>query len=112
MIEAQRVELLGEAAELAFTPTESGKGQKIARCPSCRVALWSHYAGAGEKVSFVRVGALDNPDAVPPDIHIYTASKQPWVIIPPGAAAVPEYYARRDYWPAESLERFERLRGG
>lgn len=112
MIETQQVELLSGAPELLLTPTESGKGQKIARCPSCRVALWSHYAGMGEKVSFVRVGTLDEPDAEPPDIHIYTASKQPWVVIPAGAAAVPEYYVRREYWPADALARFERLRAG
>jgi hypothetical protein len=112
MIEAQRVELLKGAPEFVPTPSESGNGQKIARCPSCRVALWSHYAGMGEKVSFVRVGALDEPDAAAPDIHIYTASKQAWVVIPPDAAAVPEYYGRRDYWPAESLARFERVRTG
>ena len=80
-------------------------GQKIARCPKCRLALWSHYAGAGPILSFIRVGTLDNPDALPPDIHIFTASKQPWVLIPPGMPAVTEYYEREQYWPAASLER-------
>ena len=80
-------------------------GQRIARCPKCRLALWSHYAGAGPILSFIRVGTLDNPDALPPDIHIFTASKQPWVMIPTGMPAVPEYYDREKYWPAASLER-------
>jgi hypothetical protein len=87
------------------TPSNSGKGQKIARCPQCRLALWSHYAGAGPVVSFVRVGTLDNPDALPPDIHIFTSSKQPWVVLPAGTPAMPEYYDREKYWPRESLER-------
>lgn len=112
MIEADRIEILSGAPETVLTPTESGKGQKIVRCPQCRVALWSYYSGAGDKVSFVRVGALDDPDLLPPDIHIFTQSKQKWVALPDGAAAAPEYYDRRRYWPAESLERFERLRGG
>jgi hypothetical protein len=56
-------------------------------------------------VRFVRVGTLDHPDLLPPDIHIFTASKQPWVVIPPGMPAVPEYYERDQYWPPESLER-------
>ena len=55
---------------------------------------WSHYAGAGPLVRFVRVGTLDEPDRLPPDIHIFTASKQPWVVLPPGVPAVPEYYDR------------------
>ena len=105
IIEADRVALLGAEPQLVHTPTASGRGQNIARCPTCRVALWSHYAGAGPSISFVRVGTLDQPDLLPPDIHIYTASKQPWVILPPGAPAVPEYYDREKYWPAASLAR-------
>jgi len=89
MIETARLQLLAGVPELVMTPSESGKGQKIARCPTCRIALWSHYAGAADAVAFVRVGTLDDPDRFPPDIHIFTASKQPWVVIPPGARAVP-----------------------
>ncbi len=109
MIEADRVTLLAGTPELVDTPSESGRGQKIARCPKCRVALWSHYAGAGPAVSFIRVGTLDQPDLLPPDIHIFTASKQPWVVLPAGAPAVPEYYDRNRQWPPESLARREAL---
>jgi len=105
MIEADRVTLLGAEPDLVDTPTASGSGQKIARCPTCRIAVWSNYAGAGPLVRFVRVGTLDDPDHAPPDIHIFTASKQLWVVIPPGASAVPEYYEREKYWPVDSLER-------
>jgi hypothetical protein len=56
------------------------------------------------------VGTLDQPDQLPPDIHIFTASKQPWVVIPVGHTAVPEYYDARQHWPAESLERRQALR--
>jgi len=105
MIEASGVTHLAAEPELVDTPSASGKGQKIARCPSCRIAVWSNYAGAGALLRFVRVGTLDAPDALPPDIHIYTASKQPWVVIPEGAPAVPAYYDRRRYWSAESLAR-------
>ena len=105
LIESERVTRLAAEPELVDTPSQSGMGQKIARCPKCRLALWSYYAGAGTILSFIRVGTLDNPDALPPDIHIFTASKQPWVVIPPGMPAVPEYYDREKYWPAASLER-------
>ncbi len=105
MIETDRVIKLGIAPELVNTPSESGLGQRIARCPTCRVAVWSHYAGAGPVVKFVRVGTLDNPDVLPPDIHIFTRSKQPWLVLPPGAAAVEEYYEREQFWPAQSLAR-------
>ncbi len=105
MIEAERVNLLQGEVELVDTPSNSGKGQKIARCPKCHVAVWSHYAGAGDLVCFVRVGTLDDPDRFPPDVHIFTASKQPWVILPPDTPAFPEYYKTAEQWPQESLER-------
>ena len=110
MIEADRVVLLEGEPEIVNTPSNSGKGQKITRCPACRVALWSNYAGAGDAVRFVRVGTLEDPDRLPPDIHIFTASKQPWVVLPPGVPAVAEYYDREQYWPRESLERRRVLR--
>src|SRR6187551_817352 len=59
MIEADRVALLAGEPEAVDTPSASGKGQKIWRCPRCRVAVWSNYAGAGAAVRFVRVGTLD-----------------------------------------------------
>ncbi len=111
MIEADRVILLQGQPEIVATPSNSGKGQKIARCPQCRIALWSNYAGAGDAVRFVRVGTLDEPDRLPPDIHIFTSSKQPWVVLPPGTPAVAEYYDRNDYWPDESLARRRALLG-
>ena len=105
MIEADRVQLLQGDVEVIDTPSNSGAGQKISRCPRCRIAVWSHYAGAGDALRFVRVGTLDEPDRLPPDIHIFTASKQPWVLLPPGAPAVPEYYKASEMWPADSLAR-------
>ena len=108
MIETDRVEVQG-AADLVDTPSASGKGQLVARCPTCRVALWSHYAGAGRAVSFVRVGTLDDPDAMPPDVHIFTSTKQPWVVLPAGTPAVEEYYKASELWPADSLERRKAL---
>lgn len=111
MIESDRVELLHGKPEIVNTPSNSGKGQLIARCPTCRIAVWSNYGGAGEKVRFVRVGTLDNPDQCPPDIHIFTSSKQPWVVLPPGMPAVAEYYKTADYWPADSLARRKAIFG-
>ena len=111
MIEADRVVLEQGEPEVIHTPSNSGKGQKISRCKTCRIALWSNYAGAGDKVRFVRVGTLDDADRAPPDIHIFTSSKQRWVVLPPGVPAVAEYYDRNEHWPAESLARRRVLLG-
>ena len=109
MIEADRVEVIAGEPVRIDTPSNSGKGQKITRCPKCHVALWSNYAGAGDAVRFVRVGTLLEPGGMPPDIHIFTSTKQPWVVLPPGTPAMEEYYDRKKYWPKESLERREAM---
>ncbi|HET7199048.1 MAG TPA: GFA family protein [Burkholderiales bacterium] len=109
-IEADRVQVLQGEPEPVLTPSQSGRGQKIWRCPKCRVALWSNYARAGEAIRFVRVGTLDEPDRLPPDIHIYTSSKQPWVLLPPDTPAVPEFYQPAERWPKETLARWAATR--
>jgi hypothetical protein len=105
LIEADRVQLLAGEVTVIDTPTQSGKGQRISRCPRCQIAVWSNYSGAGEAVRFVRVGTLDEPASLRPDIHIYTASKQPWLTLPSDTPAEVEYYRASERWPAESLER-------
>jgi hypothetical protein len=105
MIETAHMNLTHGEVEVVHTPSNSGRGQNIARCSSCRIALWSTYASHGDILRFVRVGTLDDPDRFPPDIHIYTQSKQPWVILPPGVPVMDAYYDREQLWPKESLER-------
>ena len=110
LIEADRVEILSGAPEPVPVIGTSGKPQSIFRCPRCRVALWSHYPGGGTKLSFIRVGTLDEPSRLTPDIHIYTSTKLPWLALPPDVPAVAEYYSAREVWSEESLERSRRLR--
>jgi hypothetical protein len=110
LIEASNVQLLKGSVTQTTLPTASGKGQIFSRCPACGITLWSNYAGAGNKVHFVRTGTLDDPTFAPPDIHIYTSTKRPWVVLPDGVPAVEEYYRRSAYWPAESIARFNATR--
>jgi hypothetical protein len=105
MIEADRVQLLRGEVMIIETPSSSGKGQRISRCSKCLLALWSNYGGAGDVLRFVRVGTLDDPDTWQPNVHIFTTSKQPWVVLPPGAPAFAEYYRASEQWPKASLER-------
>lgn len=111
LYESDRVVATQGAPEPVMTPTESRQGQQVWRCPDCRVALWSNYGGAVDKVRFVRVGTLDQPDKLPPDIHIYTRSRLPWVQIPEGALAVEAYYDSSKIWPLASLERLKAVLG-
>jgi hypothetical protein len=96
MIETSRVDVRGAVPDLVLTPSASGKGQKIARCPACRIAVWSHYATLDTKLAFVRVGTLDDPSRCPPDVHIFTSTKQPWVTLPAGAEVYSEFYSAAD----------------
>ena len=110
MIESEHVALLDGEPEAVVTPSLSGKGQTVMRCPHCRVAVWSHYAGFGTAISYVRIGTLEKAGDFPPDIHIFAVSKQPWVVLPDGPNAVPEYYNRKSYWTRESLDRLAVMR--
>lgn len=105
LIESDRVELLEGDVEIVNTPSNSGLGQRISRCPHCKVALWSNYGGGADVIRFVRVGTMDEPDLFPPNVHIFTSTKQPWVQLPSDVPAVPEYFQLADLWPAESLAR-------
>ncbi|CAN5276323.1 GFA family protein [soil metagenome] len=104
LIEADRVTQLSGAPVAVAVPTDSGRPHDIHRCPKCGTAVWSTYGGV-QKIRFVRVGTLDEPAALPPDVHIYTRSQLPWVTLPAGAPAFEAYYKSSELWPAESLGR-------
>ena len=110
LVETAQVHLLGGDTRLVTLPTESGLPHRVARCTSCGTALWSHYGGRSLDC-FVRVGTLDAPSRLPPDVHIFTRSKLPWVVLPDGAPAFPEYYDLDAVWPAASLARRRALFG-
>jgi hypothetical protein len=104
LIEADRVQLKSGNVEGNAVPTDSGRPHAIYRCPSCKVAVWSNYGGV-EKLRFVRIGTLDQPAALAPDVHIYVRSKLPWVKLPEGLPAFEAYYDSKKLWPPASLER-------
>jgi hypothetical protein len=104
LIETDRVAVRSGDPKPVGVPTDSGRPHRIFRCPECQTAVWSEYGGLS-RLRFVRVGTLDDPSALPPDIHIYTRSKLPWATLPAGVPAVEAYYDSRQMWPAASLER-------
>jgi hypothetical protein len=107
LVEADRVELLTGEPQPVEVPRDDGSAQRIFRCPSCQVAVFSEYGWP--ELRFVRGGTLDEPSAVTPDVHIYTRSKVPWVALPDGTPAFDEYYDTRKLWPAASLERLDAI---
>jgi hypothetical protein len=103
LIETDRVELLAGNPEPVEVPRDDGSSQRVFRCPSCQVAVFSEYGHPGFR--FVRGGTLDDPAGVSPDVHIFTRSKLPWVTLPESVPAFDVYYNSKELWPAESLER-------
>ena len=108
LIESRYIRLTAEEPVLTYFKTKSGHGQRIMRCPHCQIVLWSHYSS--KKISFVRVGTLDQPELCPPDIHIYTSTKQPWLVLSDDKPIKSGYYSPTRYWPPESLKRYENLK--
>jgi hypothetical protein len=103
LIEADRVELLTGDPEPVDVPRDDGNTQRIFRCPTCQVAVFSEYGRP--EVRFVRAGTLDVPSAVAPDVHIYTRSKVPWIALPDSVPAFDVYYDSKILWPETSLAR-------
>jgi hypothetical protein len=104
LMETNRLTVLKGEVSRSPMPTDSGRPHGIDRCVRCGTAVWSEYGGLAV-LRFVRVGTLDDPSALGPDVHIYTRSKLPWVTVPEGVPAFEAYYDAKKLWPAASLER-------
>jgi hypothetical protein len=109
LIEADRVDLLAGDPQPVEVPRDDGGVQRVFRCPDCQIAVFSEYGRP--EVRFVRAGTLDEPSAVAPDVHIYTRSKLPWVVLPAGVPAFDEYYDTKSLWPAGSYARVRAVLG-
>jgi hypothetical protein len=108
LIEADRVEVLAGDPVPVDVSRDDGSKQRIYRCPTCQVAVFSEYGWP--ELLFVRGGTLDEPSEVTPDVHIFTKSKLPWITLPESVLAFEVYYDSRALWPAASLERLDAIR--
>jgi hypothetical protein len=113
LIEADRVEVLKGTVVEITVDSPSGAKQRIARCPVCQVAVWSNYLcladDLGESIRFIRVGTLDEPHRLPPDVHIFASSRQPWLSLPVDADVYDDFYVISETWTADSFQRREAL---
>ena len=110
LIETSRVTVLSGETAAHLMPTDSGRPHNVYRCTKCGTAVWSEYGGV-KALRFVRLGTLDAPSALTPDVHIFTRSKLPWVTLPEGVPAFEVYYESKKLWPAASLERRRAILG-
>ena len=107
VIEADRIEVTKGRPAAVGLPTASGGGQRVMRCATCQIALWSHYLGGSPSLAYVRMGTLDDTRGIVPDVHIYTSTKQSWVVLPGDVPAFEGFYR-----PSAVLSqaRYERLK--
>jgi hypothetical protein len=110
LIETDRITLLSGEPKSYAMPTDSGRPHDIYRCPDCGTAVWSDYGGR-PGLRFVRVGTLDDPSALRPDVHIFTRTKQPWLRLPEDVPAFDVYYDMKKLWPEASLDRRRSILG-
>jgi len=107
-IEREFVEALRGVPKSCQLAGGTGQGHDVYFCGKCGTYLWSRYHGAPGDALFVRAGALDEPKAVRPDVHIFTRSKLPWLDLPKGVPASRSFYKIQKVWSADSRERLRR----
>jgi hypothetical protein len=107
LIEADRMQLLGGEPRPVEVPRDDGSAQKIFRCPTCQIAVYSDYGRSD--IRFIRAGTLDDPSQATPDVHIFVRSKREWIALPESVPAFDVYYDRTTVWRRESLDRIETL---
>ncbi len=107
-IERKFLEAAGPAPQSFTLQGGSGRRHDVFFCGACRTYLWSVYGGASDNFVFVRAGTLERPASVTPDVHIFTRSKLPWVVLPEGVPAFRSFYRLEQVWSAASLERLGR----
>lgn len=104
-IERDRVDLTVGPPSAAVIRAARGREQVVWRCDRCGTTLWSHHPEFGDGVAMIAIGTLDDPAALPPQVHCFTRSKLPWVILPGGVPATEGIYDLDACWPAASRER-------
>ncbi len=106
-IEKNFVELISGTPAVFNRKGGSGQSHDVYFCNTCGTTVWSEYHRPPGSYWFVRVGTLDDPSLLAPDVHIFTRSKHPSVIIPEDVPVFDVLYKHEQIWTPESLARKE-----
>jgi hypothetical protein len=107
-IELFNIQIISPTAPVTVSREKKNPGVRVQQvvCPRCRTELWSS-SWVGPVMCDVRVGTLDFPSLMEPDLHIFVDSKLDWMRLPEGAKTTPKDYDLREYWPKSSLKRLD-----
>ncbi len=110
-IETHNITVISETKpSLSIVRPDPSKPDEISRhalCPQCRTILWGNENRWGYAVSEVRIGTLDFPGIMEPDIHSFVGSQLAWFQLPKGAKTSKQHYDYKAVWPKSSLKRLE-----
>ncbi|KAF1939275.1 hypothetical protein EJ02DRAFT_259923 [Clathrospora elynae] len=106
-IERHNIKIISPASPVFATREQKpGAFYNHVQCPKCKGELWNNHTPV-EAVCTLKVGTLDFPSLMEPDLHIFVDSKLDWVTLPLGAKTTPSGYDVESFWPKSSLKRLE-----
>jgi hypothetical protein len=70
-------------------PTLQGGVSTQRYCAKCLTRIYNTNTGR-PGLAVIRAGTIDGSEGLSPRLHIYTSTKQPWVVLPKGVPAYPE----------------------
>ena len=84
----------------------SGKPCKVFFCNSCGVFVYADYDTAVGRLT-VRTKTLEDANKFPPEAHIFTKDKDPWLNLSENQNCFESMYDAEKTWPEESLKRYK-----
>ena len=93
--------------EVSSTELKAGSGAsyKTYFCTKCGNYVYADYDSAVGRLT-VRTKTLDNSEKFPPQVHIFTKDKDPWLNLPEDVICFKEMYDQKKTWPEDSLNRY------
>ena len=86
--------------EVSSTELKAGSGAscKTYFCTKCGNYVYADYDSAVGRLT-VRTKTLDNSEKFPPQVHIFTKDKDPWLNLPEDVICFKEMYDQKKTWP-------------
>ena len=93
--------------EVSSTELKAGSGAsyKTYFCTKCGTYVYADYDSAVGRLT-VRTKTLDNSEKFPPQVHIFTKDKDPWLNLSEDVICFKEMYDQKKIWPEESLNKY------
>ena len=93
--------------EVSSTELKAGSGAsyKTYFCTKCGNYVYADYDSAVGRLT-VRTKTLDNSEKFPPQVHIFTKDKDPWLNLSEDVICFKEMYDQKKTWPEDSLNRY------